>query len=636
MPAHWKFNTVRPGDRTRESQVEKFFNSQDERATPLIREGIQNSLDADPDDRTIRVRITLGRCDVTQSQALWRRYATDLIPHVDAMGDKLPDAPEPDDAMRYLVFEDFETSGLCGDSGQWEYKEGIKNGFFEFFRAEGVSTKEGSSRGRHGVGKFVFMAASRVRTIFGLTRRVEDGRELLMGTTVLRHHFVDGRHYMPDGWFGGPDHIQPLNVLPLEDADTLIRFKSDFRLSREDQNGLSIIVPWLDDNVQRDTLIRAAVEGYFFPIMEKGLIVEVVDEEGNVERIDSGTLRDVVARQGEAYAKKVSPRLDLAAAAIAAPAPIHLMPPDDRYSPKWGDACFTEEAVHAIRVKLAAGELVALHCPTRVTLKKDRDAMPCHFTVYLQKDFNSHDYDVHFLRQGILVSEVKSRRMAGLRGLVVVRDGPLATFLGDAENPAHTEWQSERVKHYSYNKATIEYVTTSIEEIIHRVQVEEQLPDPLPLKDLFFLPSEEDEAKAKQKKTKPKPGPDPDIIIDALKIKPKSFTIGKVEGGFVVRRGTAKGPRPDSLEILMAYDTHKGNPFKKYHPADFQLQKGGIPIEYVGVALTECDSNRILADVISDEFEIKVTGFDVNRDIIVKAKARTAEASEEDDDAEAV
>jgi hypothetical protein len=634
MAAHWKFNTVRPGDRTRESQVEKFFNSQDERATPLIREGIQNSLDADPDDRMIRVRLTLGCYDTARAQEVWKRYATDLIPHLESMGDKLPEAPEAGESMRYLVFEDFDTSGLCGDSGQWEYKEGVKNGFFEFFRAEGVSTKEGSSRGRHGVGKFVFMAASRVRTIFGLTRRASDSRELLMGTTVLRHHWVDNRHYMPDGWFGGPDHIQPDNILPLEDAKVLQQFKTDFRLSRVDDFGLSIVVPWVHDNVQRDTLIRAAIEGYFFPLMEKGLIVEVVDEAGQMERIDHETLRNVVARQGEAYARKVSPRLDLAAAAIAEPSPIHLMPPGESHSPQWSEACFPDDAVQAIRRRLVAGELVALHCPTRVTLKKDRDAKPCHFTVYLKKDFNSHDYDVHFIRQGILVSEVKSRRIPGLRGLVVVRDGPLANFLGDAENPAHTEWQSDRVRHYSYNKASIDYVTTSIEQIFRRIQDEESVPDPLPLKDLFFLPSEEDETKTKQKKPKPKAGPEPDVLPDLPKPPAKSYSVSKVDGGFTVRPG--KGPRPESLEIHMAYDTHKGNPFKKYHIADFQLEKGGITVESVGVNIKEYDSNRLSADVLMDAFEITVTGFDKNRDIIVKTKARTAGASEEDDDAETV
>ncbi len=45
MPAKWRFNELRPG-RARNPQIEKFFNDQKDRASPIIREGIQNSLDA--------------------------------------------------------------------------------------------------------------------------------------------------------------------------------------------------------------------------------------------------------------------------------------------------------------------------------------------------------------------------------------------------------------------------------------------------------------------------------------------------------------------------------------------------------------------------------------------------------------
>jgi hypothetical protein len=628
----WKFNTVRPGDRTRESQVEKFFNSQDERATPLIREGIQNSLDADPDDRKIRVRITLGVHPPPQARTIWQRYAAGLQPHLDSMGGKLPDSPKPNETMRFLVFEDFETSGLGGDSGQWEYQEGQKNGFFEFFRAEGVSTKEGSSRGRHGVGKFVFMAASRVRTVFGLTKRQDDQRELLMGTTVLRHHTIHDKHYMPDGWFGRHDPFQELNVLPIEDVEQLEQFKQDFRLSRTNETGLSILVPWLDDNVTRETLIHAVIEGYFYPLMKDDLCVEIVDEHDELEVIDHATIRSVVARQGEAYVKKLSARLELAAAAIAAPQLIQLNPPNPSGGPKWSGDCFTEESIQLIREKLGSGELVALLCPTRVILKGDRTQQPCHFAVYLRKDLQSSEYDVHFIRQGILVSEVKSRKVAGLRALVVIHDGPLAKFLGDAENPAHTEWQSERVKHYSFNKMTIDYVTNSLMEILHHTQPDDKQPDPLPMKDLFFVKDDLEPTKTKQKKARAKPGTEPEEMPELPKPPMKSYAVTKIEGGFVVRAG--QGSPPESLTILMAYDTHKGNAFKKYHPADFQLDKGGVNVESIGVEIKEYDANRLKADVLSPQFEIKVQGFDINRDLVVDVHARKPTAvTEEDDDA---
>ena len=636
MSALWRFNEVRPNDRTRESQVGKFFKSDGDRANPIVREGIQNSLDAADNINIVRVRLAVGELAPDVAQPLWNDYADQLVPHLNAMGDKLPDSPQICERFRFLVFEDFETSGLIGDPGQWQIIENQKppNGFFGFFRAEGVSNKEGSSRGRHGVGKFVFMAASRVWTLFGLTRR-DDGRELLMGTTVLKHHHVGTTHYMPDGFYGVQDPANGLNLLPVEaDRAAIEKFKRDFHINRRNESGLTIVVPWLDSEVTHDSLIQAVIEGYFHPILRDNLVVDVVGEDGQSVRIDSQTIREVVTSQGETYAKRVTPRLALSEAVLACTEFVALRPPGERYGPKWSEECFDEEIIRSIRTKMNAGEFVALRVPTRVK-KKDGDSEPSDFLVYLQRDFNSSDCDVHFIRQGILVSETKKPRISGLRGLVIIDDGPLAEFLGDAENPAHTEWQSELVRHYSFNKQTIEYVVESIENILHYVSDDQKAPDPLPMKDLFFLPAEESELKSKQKKAKPKPGPEVTVPPNFPPPKPKGYYVGKIDGGFVVRSGGAGVPQPDALEILVAYDTQKGNPFKKYHPADFALGKRQISIEHEGVAL-ECDSNRIMVEVQSDNFEIKVTGFDVNRDIIVKTKIANATSAEEDSDAEAI
>lgn len=634
MAASWHFNTVRPGDRTRESQVEKFFKADVGRANPLVREGIQNSLDAAPDTKIVRVRLTLGSVKNPAARSLWTRYAAALDPHLNALGEReLPERPQAADDFRFLVFEDFETSGLTGDPKQWQMSD-EPNPFFAFFRAEGVTDKAGGSRGRHGVGKFVFMAASRVRTIFGLT--IADGRELLMGTTVLRHHHIGTSQYMPDGWYGTPDPAQPDNILPLENAPAIAAFKQDFHVSRNTESGLTIVVPWLDPEVKRDSLIRAVVEGYFVPLLRNKLVVEVVDETGAVERIDHITIREVVARLGEAALHELLPRLKLAEDANKVADPDHLRllpPPGENSAPKWAPECFTPEAIAEIRKKLGSGELLALECPTRIR-KKGEKSKPDKFRIYLRREPGC-EFDAHYIRQGILVSELRPRRVSGLRAIVVIDDGDLATFLGDSENPAHTEWLSELVKNYSFNRATIEHVVHSLYEIVSHTAEDQKAPDPLPMRDLFFLPSDEPEQKAKQPRPR-KPGGELPLFPENMPApKPKSYRIERVEGGFVVRRG--KAARPETLEIVMAYDTHRGNPFKRYDPSDFCLDKGGVVVHPKGVDIKEYDTNRLRVDVLADDFEIRVEGFDPNRDLIVNAKAKTAAAeTEEDQDAEAI
>ena len=65
----WSLKEAAPGDRARESQVEKFFNSDvvANRANAIVREGIQNSLDAAPEDAVVRVRIAVGESSPTET-----------------------------------------------------------------------------------------------------------------------------------------------------------------------------------------------------------------------------------------------------------------------------------------------------------------------------------------------------------------------------------------------------------------------------------------------------------------------------------------------------------------------------------------------------------------------------------------
>jgi hypothetical protein len=143
----WSFTPFRPGDRARESQVEKFFNSDaTDRVKSVVREGIQNSLDAAVVDSAVNVRICIGKA----SAASVANYVGNLFDHLDAEGvrKKLSEIPEPGETVSFLTFEDFNTSGLLGDPYQWAPDADSHNPFFNFFRGEGVSNKAGAQRGR--------------------------------------------------------------------------------------------------------------------------------------------------------------------------------------------------------------------------------------------------------------------------------------------------------------------------------------------------------------------------------------------------------------------------------------------------------------------------------------------------------
>ena len=70
----------------------------------------------------------------------------------------------------------------------------------------------------------------------------------------------------------------------------------------------------------------------------------------------------------------------------------------------------------------------------------------------------------------------------------------------------------------------------------------------------------------------------------------------------------------------MAYSIRSGNPLKKYHQADFELDKKPITVgdDIKGIKLTAVSGNQMQADVTDQDFLLSVTGFDENRDLFVK------------------
>ena len=172
----------------------------------LVRESIQNSLDAARSDEPVTVRFSFFSRPNPGYDAgiVSKRYIDGLSPHLQAKHAGLQDIPSAAEPINYLLIEDYGTRGLQGDATQYDdldddYK---KNDFYYFWRNIGRTRKEATDLGRWGLGKTVFQAASRINSFFGMTVRHDDGQMLLMGQSVLKIHKADGTRYSPYGYFG--------------------------------------------------------------------------------------------------------------------------------------------------------------------------------------------------------------------------------------------------------------------------------------------------------------------------------------------------------------------------------------------------------------------------------------------------
>ena len=632
MPS-WFFGEHRPSDRIRDPIQGEFF--QDESiphpGEALVREGIQNSLDARCDDEDVLVRIYVSGPDSAAPSSEVAPYFAGAWDHLQAEGNGLRDVPAASEKCPFLLFEDFGTTGLNGDPKQYEPVEGARNDFFHFFRAEGRSGKGDEARGRWGVGKYVFPQASRINSIFGVTVRGEDNRRLMMGTAVLKSHRVQNERFTPDGWFGSPgkDGL----VLPVEDQDLIERFCDAFTMERGTEPGLSVVVPWCDLEMTHEMLVGAVARNYFYPILKGELAVIVRAPDTDEKILDKSQLMRTVESIGGGLQEELLPLFELAKWAIKRTADdfLVLQAPPTRGAPKWSPELVPEQTRASIAKCLEAQEPVAVRVPLHVR-RKGEDPVPSSLDVFLARDPAVAADKPVFIREGIVISDVRPPWTHGLRAMVVSENRPLAALLRGAEAPAHTKWRAtgDLKSKYMYAPSCLSFVKLSVHEIQRAVSESEKQEDPTLLIDFFSLPAppEEEGARTRRRKRKtPKSGTITPEIDKPPPHSPRRFTLHRAGGGFSVRPGEPGTTPPARLDIRMAYDIRRGSPLKKYHKADFQVDKKPIELrpEPRGVRVLERSENRLLVAIDDADFSLHLTGFDENRDLYVRIMPKEAE-----------
>jgi hypothetical protein len=184
-------------------------------------------------------------------------------------------------------------------------------------------------------------------------------------------------------------------------------------------------------------------------------------------------------------------------ASTAKPAEIVSLPAEAATRPEWRatiDAILPETKLTEIRSRLEQHERVGVKVPVRVRPKFDGgEESTSFFTVFIAPCRDAGFRPI-FLRDGIVITDVRSPQMSGNRSLVVVEDPPLAGLLGDSEGVGHTEWQKDSPNfhnRYIDGPETIKFVSRSVYEILQRLHAAETKGDANLLLDIFYLPVNE-------------------------------------------------------------------------------------------------------------------------------------------------
>lgn len=637
----WRFPRFKPGDTFNNPYSDEFFatTAKGSPAATLVREAVQNTLDAplkEPNaPARTKVRICLSEDEWALPSSRVDRWFKSLWPHIDVPENGLSHGGRPRSAVscRFVTYEDFGTTGLTGDYLANEPDGRQKNDFFNFFRAQGYTDKEGAKQGSWGIGKAVFPRASYGRTYFGLTVRAGETSPLLLGRSILKCHRANDKMYKSDGYWGSTDDQG--FTRPVQDGETLEQFREDFRVTRRDgESGLSIVVPWYisdyESAITPGGIITAVAEGFFFPIMLGHLVEVRVEWPKGAVVINADTLTRVVREHAEAEGERATEliaRIELAEWALT------LRPEETRnlaFTPpagaqKWEKVGHVEDDLAAIREALSSGSRSSLRIPMNVEPTSGR-SQRTHFGVYLERADGKQRPS--FIRDELLIPGVKAKQVSGTRALVIVDDEPIAALLRAAETPSHNEWTpatSNFRDKYKFGSSAIEFVTNSVAALAGAVSRADAKPDPSLTVDFFSLsmPASTGDSTSRTSK-KPKPGTKSQPKPGDIKGKPKRFRIAALPGGFSLRPGTPGAPPPEAVELRLAYDILRGNPLKSYSPEDFNLNHHltAQNCSADGVRIEVLEPNRLLVRIEDPEFRFDVTGFDENRDLLVKAQAK--------------
>jgi len=608
----WYFSPQLPGQVEAEvTQRDQFSNDELELSETIVRESIQNSLDAALSPSSV-VTVTfkwLNKTDGLAPQFYEAIFDTQLK-HAEQAGLDIDHVDFSNPTA--LIIEDFGTKGLTGSISSKD-----NDNFSDFWRRHGKSHKTGISRGRWGLGKLVYSCSSLLGTFFGATQRSGDPSIHVMGQTVLNLHSVDGVEYPPHGFFAdieGESLYEQIPV-PLKDVEEAKEFVEQFSLERSSRSGLSVIIPFPHPDLNRDHMLGVAIVNYFFPIITGQLILQF----GDIE-INGSNIRELAHEYASEHMSDINELFDFIEESY------HLQDEDLlEMKPSWlndeklDENDFDEHSLDTVRENFKNGRLIAIRFP--VTVKnKDSSTLDTKFTAFIKKPSELDKGIDLYVRGGLtLPGESKFRERKAL-GLMLAEHEVICSFLGDAENASHSHWvaSAEKLRHnYKNPGKTIKVIKNCLIQLYDLLaEIEDEIDDDALTSFFWMKDFQQNKPKNKAKKT-------PVINIEAPKAKPKDFHINETADGFSITSASdALADRfPQVIKIEVAYDTIKGNPFKKYSPLDFKLGKNSA----IAIAMTSSTAkvlgnkeNVIRVEVLDLPFQLKASGFDSNRDLKVR------------------
>ncbi len=623
--AHWQFRPLNPNETSGASISDDNFADEERSSVEiLVRETLQNPLDARSTDDVVRVEYKLIEVDLATSEFARSIFSDNWVKHFRAGG--LIESDQRPTRMKFLIIEDFGTTGLEGcytDSS----REGSTENWNAFWFREGEGAKATRSNGGAGQGKITLYLASKLRSVFALTKRKSDNGELLFGCCRFRRNYKlegDTRRWAREARWGSTsdpnDLAEPILRDPMLDG-----MKKELGISRGNEAGTTFMVPMPNDDITESSLRNAVVNEFFFAINRGRLMVKV-----GATTLDKNSLATVADDMGKDCRLSKSYREFLAVTAENTETPATATAKEFwTKETKLASAAFEEVELMALKQRFEKSELVSVDFPIPVKKKHPKETSAAKFRVFLQQDENAEQSHELFVRQDLGIDGEKrlkaARTIAPVMALTFIQDPKLSDLLVAAEEPTHRNWNAKRpkvVSLYSSPNDTLNAVRNAALRLVQLISPEGKR-DETALAVYFADPNSDPSKRQGGSGAAPNANKgDPPSTEEIPKPKPKPISVKLLDDGFVIRAKPADGfAFPIDCEVTLAYATAVGDAFKLWDAADFWIgDEKAYPREESDVSELATDLNVVKFRLNSESAWLSISGFDRNRQLEIRTR----------------
>ena len=565
----WEFEEYTEDSTRQDSSSDKFFKEAFE-SDSLIREFIQNSLDASNNSKAVKVVIN----EKLLNKRELKEFLTDLEPHLEPC--KIQ-AHKNQQKIKFIVLEDFNTKGLEGKNKE------------NFFKADNITNKIAGG-GSHGIGKAVFSAVSKIKTFFGYS--IFNGNQsVFQGRAILESHPIGEKEYRPYGNL-------KISVEKYTDFINTI-FKR-----KKIETGLSVAIPYCD--IKIEDIKQSCLNQFYIPIINEELEIEI----GN-DKINKETLLDLDNL-------KVKLAMDYITSSET-----------NKYFIKekeWKSLKFPELKTDLIEQNSFFSLFFKIELPNRQKPSENGEAI---LLIKKEEENIEESQVIDFWRDNLLITEAisKGRKQKGYSVIFIISNNPLSKLLRTLEDPGHTRWQTGSIKSevkekYINIRKLVDFIKKLPLEFIRQIKYQPIEQDSHFFSDYFPDSSSFGKKQTKEGSSESHKGGKLSIISEEPQFQNFIYKPHKKGDGFTLSLKKQEH-HPDKLTVKTAYGTNKGNAFSNYDKRDFVFDENiAIKLEN-GKNSGEkifCNENSITYSIVDKKFCISFTGFDPDKELKIDIK----------------